>query len=147
MSHRRELLALCGELQTALPDCLGVPTYGSTFCSPSHCQGQRTQAEHSDAAWFSQHWQVNPASTTTTTTLLSSMHWDGHFTMSILTVPSFLPTSLASLLFAVTTLSMTLIKQQFWPLPLAQKSPLLSLCPQASQSQAFQKCKTLASLH
>lgn len=67
--------------------------------------------------------------------------------MSIMTVPAFLPASLASLLFTVIALSMTLIKQQFWPLPLAQKSPLLSLLPLASQNQAFQKCETLASWH
>lgn len=58
--------------------------------------------------------------------------------IALVTMPAFLPTSLASLLFTVITLSVTLMTQQLWPLPLAQKSPLLSLLPQASQEQASQ---------
>lgn len=72
--------------------------------------------------------------------------------IAIVTMPAFLPTSLASLLFAVITLSVTLMKQQLWRLPLAQKSNLLSLLPQASQGQAFQTAfgvmwEPLVSLH
>lgn len=72
--------------------------------------------------------------------------------IALVTMPAFLPTSLASLLFAVITLSVTLMKQQLWPLPLAQKSTLLSLLPQASPRQASQTASRvmwehLVSLH
>lgn len=66
----------------------------------------------------------------------------------LVSVPAFLPTTLASLLFTVIALSVTPMKQQSWPSPLAQKTSLLSLLPQASQEQASGvRWEPLVSLH
>lgn len=66
----------------------------------------------------------------------------------LVSVPAFLPTTLASLLFTVIALSVAPMKQQSWPSPLAQKTSLLSLLPQASQEQASGvRWEPLVSLH
>lgn len=146
MSHRRESLAVCGEMQTQLCQIVWqFPLRVKHSAAPATAKGRGHKQSTLMQPGSPQHQQLNP--TTTVLSMHWGWHWDGHFTTSIVTMPSCLPTSLASLLFTVTALSMTLIKQQFWPLPLAQKSLLFSLFPQASQNQAFQKCGTLASLH